>query len=295
MLNLIQATFLGTVLEGVFYGIYCIVFVLYIRVHTSKKCVNKNLLIYPISTLFILCTAFFACDFTQQYITVANLDFNLVAWNLNTTTSVFYSFIDVIAQGVLIYRCWVVWGRKLAVIVVPSILSFVSLATSLTLAAELAVLGPAEVIRPAWFDPVGILSFCLSLAVNTIFTGLLVFKIAKSSMALRNTHTRGIQDLTPLISMLIESGLVLFLTQLIWLVTFSLETSVFNLVSGPVAMIYGIIPTTIVVRVALAGTTNKSTHNKSSNVESNMEFAFDDNLTKRNSSQGPGDSKGTVV
>ena len=50
-----------------FIGLYCIVFVLYIRVHTSKKCTNRNLLIYPISSLFVLCTAFFMLDFTQQY------------------------------------------------------------------------------------------------------------------------------------------------------------------------------------------------------------------------------------
>ena len=86
-LSIIEASFLGTVLEGVFYGnlyyiymydvpmpqcisslgLYCIVFVLYIRVHSSKKCDDRNILIYPISLLFALCTAFFALDFTQEF------------------------------------------------------------------------------------------------------------------------------------------------------------------------------------------------------------------------------------
>ena len=92
--------------------------------------------------------------------------------------------------------------------------------------------------RPGWFNLIGILSFSLSLAVNTIFTGLLVFKIAKASLALRHTHARGIQDFTPLISMLIESGLVFFMAQLVWVVCFSVETSAFNLVSGPITIIY---------------------------------------------------------
>jgi Serpentine type 7TM GPCR chemoreceptor Srz len=89
-LNVIEASFIGTVLEGVFYGkpyyiydvpmlqfisslgLYCIVFVLYIRVHKSKKCDDKNILIYPITSLFVLCTASFVLDFTQEYLTVVS-------------------------------------------------------------------------------------------------------------------------------------------------------------------------------------------------------------------------------
>jgi len=69
----------------------------------------------------------------------------------------------------------------------------------------------------------------------------------------------------------------------------------FNLISGPVTIIYGIIPTTIVVRVAMAGTTNTA-RNKSSNVESNMEFAYTDGNfpSKRVSSTGES-SKETIV
>ena len=76
---------------------------------------------------------------------------------------------------------------------------------SLTLDVELAVLEPQNVTnRPGWFDPIGILSSYLSLAVNAIFTDLLVFKIAKASLALRHTHAKGIPNFTPVISLLIE-------------------------------------------------------------------------------------------
>jgi len=293
-LRLIQASFIGTVLEGLFYGLYCIIFVLYIWVHTSKKSDDRNLLIYPISLLFVLCSAFFALDFTQQYLTVAKGQANsLLVWNLNISTSAIYAFIDVVAQGVLIYRCWVVWNKKLAVVVVPSILAIISLAASLTLVGGLVVFGPQIVAnRPGWFNPIGILSFSVSLAVNSIFTGLLVFKIAKASLALRHTHARGFQDFTPLISMLIESGLVFLMAQLIWVICFSVESAAFNLVSGPITIIYGIIPTTIVVRVSMAGPANKA-GNRSTNVESNLEFAYTDDSTKIISSRG--ESKETIV
>ena len=53
-------------------GLYCIVFILYFRVHASKKCEDKNVLIYPITALFVLCTVFFALDFTQEYMIVVS-------------------------------------------------------------------------------------------------------------------------------------------------------------------------------------------------------------------------------
>ena len=88
--GLIEANFLGTVFEGIFYGnllykydvpvpqvisslgLYCIIFVLYLWVHTSKKCDDRSILVYPISSLFVLCTVFFVLDFTEEYLTVVS-------------------------------------------------------------------------------------------------------------------------------------------------------------------------------------------------------------------------------
>jgi hypothetical protein len=111
--------------------------------------------------------------------------------------------------------------------------------TSLTLVGAMSLHGPQiRESRPVWFDPIGTLSFSLSLAVNAIFSGLLVFKIAKASQALRQTQTRGIRDFTPLISMLIESGVVFFIVQLVYVVCFSIESVGFDLISGPVTIVY---------------------------------------------------------
>jgi hypothetical protein len=89
-LALIEADFVGIVVEGVFYGnlyykydvpmaqfisslgLYCIIFVLYLRVHASKNCDDRSILIYPISSLFVLCTTFFALDFTVEYLSVVS-------------------------------------------------------------------------------------------------------------------------------------------------------------------------------------------------------------------------------
>ena len=112
-------------------------------------------------------------------------------------------------------------------------------AASSTTVGELAVLGPQNAEnRPGWFTPIGSLSFSVSLAVNTIFSGLLVFRIAKVSLALRRAHARGMLDFTPLISTILESGLVLFMVQLVLLICFSNGSTAFYLTGGPITMIY---------------------------------------------------------
>jgi hypothetical protein len=301
----LDAAFIGTVFEGVFYGLYCIVFILYIRLHTSKKRDERNNLIYPLSSLFVLCPAYFLLDFTQQYLYILHTDTTPnLQWHLNTSTSAIYGFIDFIAQAILIYRCWIVWSQKWIVIVIPSILALISLGTSLALVGELGALGVENGNNtPAWFTPVGDLSFSLSLAVNAIITGLLVFKIAKASRALRNSLARAprraLNDFRPLVSMLVESGIALFAIQMVWVVCFSTESSGFYLVGGPIAMIYGIIPTTIVVRVGLGHSYDSQTLS----VESNMRFAYADensptkisgNTCHWNSAISRADSKETV-
>ena len=71
---------------------------------------------------------------------------SLLVWHLNLGTSAIYSFVGVVAQGVLVRRkpknlefsshspsdipLLVVWNQKLAVVVVPSILAFISLSKS---------------------------------------------------------------------------------------------------------------------------------------------------------------------
>ena len=108
---------------------------------------------------------------------------------------------------------------------------------------ELGALGVENANNsPAWFTPVGDISFSFSLAVNAIITGLLVFKIVKASRALRNSLTRvqhrTLNDFRPLVSILIESGIALFAIQLVWVICFSTQSSGFYLVGGPIAMIY---------------------------------------------------------
>lgn len=237
---------------------------------------------YPIVALFVLCTVFFPLDFTQQFITIfRGGPQQTVPWDLNLASSTIYSLVDFISQSVLIYRCWVMWGHQVSIILLPSMLALTSLATSLGLVAELSLL-QNDLLNPnipTWFFPMGVASFSLSLTVNTIVTGLLVLKLIllhrEVTNALPTSSIRRGNELLPIISLLVESGMFTFMGQLVWVVLFRLQNTGLNSVGSPITMIYGITPTVIVVRVAMG--TSYDNHTKP---ESTMRFTINEHRVR---------------
>ena len=88
--------------------------------------------------------------------------------------------------------------------------------------------------------------FFISLVVNAIVTALIVYKIITvyndirgiNSNVQANAHGNGQRNLYPLISILIESGLITFVGQLAQPIMYNSVTEAFPLVNGCVVMLY---------------------------------------------------------
>ena len=103
---------------------------------------------------------------------------------------------------------------------------------------------------PNWYLPSVTAFFFLSLAVNAVTTALIVYKILSVYNEIRVFHNSNFQagaienlngrrDLNPLVSILIESGLITFVGQLAQCLMFRLASeSAFPLISGVVVMLY---------------------------------------------------------
>ena len=103
---------------------------------------------------------------------------------------------------------------------------------------------------PNWYLPSVTAFFFLSLAVNAVTTALIVYKILSVYSEIRGFHNSNIQGgaidnlngrrgLNPLVSILIESGLITFVGQLTQCLMFRLSSDIsFPLVSGVVVMLY---------------------------------------------------------
>jgi len=266
--------FLGIVLEAVCWGIYAVVFALYLNL---PKASSNRALLYPLSILFVLCTTFFAVDSAQTVLFLLHSSApnnDLITNRTSATTTVLYAFIDFTSQCVLIYRCWVVWNKALFLAIIPGFLALASFATSLALSAGEILLIPVDSTAPTWFIPMGTASFAISLAVNVIITGILILKLAithrESQRTLGRQEGRGL-NLVSIMSLLIESAMLTFIAQLLWVVLFNLQitNNGFDAIDGVVAMTTGIAPTAVIVRVALG----KSYGARASNVvETTMKF-----------------------
>lgn len=96
---------------------------------------------------------------------------------------------------------------------------------------------------PPWTIPLAVSAICISLVSNAIVTGLLVLRIAL-------VHRRYRQDIahagrrlhafqaSPIISILIETGMMTFVSQLIVIIAFGLQNAYALVVASPMIMIY---------------------------------------------------------
>jgi hypothetical protein len=84
--------------------------------------------------------------------------------------------------------------------------------------------------------------FVISLAVNTFATALIVYKIIIIHIEVQQldvqTNGSGIPNLSTLISILVESGLITFAGQLAQSIMYKAATNAFLLVGGSVVMLY---------------------------------------------------------
>lgn len=270
-----EAIFLGTVLEGIFYGIYCVIFALFLNI--QKKSSGSNRLTHALIFLFVLCTGYICLDFTQQFITIFRLNGPTAAnvvQNINITTSMIYTFTDITTQSILIYRCWIMWNRNPLFIIFPTVLALASFSTCLGLTIELIRIGLAGQ-PPVWFFPLGVASFSISAFVNFVVSGLLVLRLVLTHYELKREGTLDYsQALLPLITILVESGIFTFVGQIVWTVLFGLQNTGFNSINGPITMIYGITPTVILVRVAMGTSLGERTKHMTSTIRFNDVKSF---------------------
>jgi len=208
---------------------------------------------------------------------------NKIVYRLGIVKVTAFACCDFIAQSILIYRCWIVWGYSIHVVIVPVFLAFAFLA--LWIAG--GTTSPPSIVQdqflvPAWSNILVMTSLTLSMTVNALVTGLIVSRIfkvfqeVKISMAdNQSLWGTGGRTLQRVIFIMIESGMALFSIQLARLVVniVSLDgvddSGFFVIIVSIHQMLNGITPTIILVRVSMG----LSFHDESSIVEATCSIA----------------------
>jgi len=96
--------------------------------------------------------------------------------------------------------------------------------------------------------------FTLSLVENALATGLIISKILivhRNNRAKEN-YAKGLgRDIVPIISILIESGMLTFVAQLVQIFMFKFANDEYPIIGGPAVMLYGISTAIVLVRVEM--------------------------------------------
>jgi len=253
---------LGFYLEGFFLGLYSGLFAIYLRYRAFKQDQGrnnaKNIFFFAICVLYASSVAIIFLDIA---IVLVNIDRIVVC--LQISQIIVFACCDFIAQSILIYRCWIVWSCNLHVVIIPSFLAFAFLVIWIVggIAPDATMQGQLS----TWVitQSTGV---ALSMTVNTLVTGLIVFRIFRVFQQVKGI-TGGARHFPSIIFILIESGMPLFFIQLARLVLDFVMTdaanNAYNFVISIHPMLNGITPTIIMLRV-LMGT---SFHSKNSLLE----------------------------
>ncbi|KAF8808265.1 hypothetical protein BYT27DRAFT_7189152 [Phlegmacium glaucopus] len=278
------------VVEGFLFGAYTGGFVLYLYLHamnTLKASDAKRILIYPLCMLYGLSAVNFAFDIKDTLIVFGFVieTSRELCLHFTVTKVVISSFYFLISQSILIYRCWIVWGRRTSVAIIPLLLAFTALGTTLS-----QIRGETCISKvPSLYK----VNRCLYLAIDGLVMGLIVLKIVMVYLGVRpvmaySGRENKFRPLVFIFFIVIESGSVLFAVQLCYVIlslqpvlnsTGLLADSFITNILTQVPL-NGIIPTIILVREALGMSYNGTTP-LSQTIES-LHFAHNDTSVNSN-------------
>jgi len=262
--------FIGLCIEWFLYGLYSGIFAMYLQ-RPQNKSRTASIIFYALCVLYVLSTVNVVIDLVANIPVTGKYYLQLESFTLYIPIlqTILNGCCDFLAQCILIYRCWIVWGQTISVVIVPSFLAITFLVTWLAAAGATSFV-QGQLLETSWGGPpMVITSFTLSMTVNTLVTGLIVFKIFKVFLQVKAATTSverilgttaGGTNLRHVIFIIIESGMALLAVQLARFVFYVL----YNLPSESEStsdayfifitineMFNGITPTIILLRVSM--------------------------------------------
>ncbi|KAJ7457392.1 hypothetical protein FB451DRAFT_1047355 [Mycena latifolia] len=280
--NTDQATFLGFALEGIAYGkspsvharqtilvhylgVNVILFGVAISVLARRTPMGKTSKLPMLAVtclMFSLCTVHYSLNFNNVYngLMVKVRPHISEETHLLAGADMLFAITDFFSQLILIYRCYLVWGKTIWVIILPVLVAFASVACGIALIGLVLSINPTAPQAPAAIVPIGDAAFAMSLILNFMTSTLIVGRIWYMS---RQSRIQGIPhsktSIQRAIEIIIESGLLFLAAQFVFVVLFAIAHPAQAVVEPVATQIYGISPTLIIVRVGMGASYEQTT------------------------------------
>ncbi|KAJ7201914.1 hypothetical protein GGX14DRAFT_655258, partial [Mycena pura] len=252
------------VIDSFIYGIYSVLFFQSVQILITRRCANYKLHLGCMVILFFLSTVHVIIAWAWAFITDTATTAIYEVFSLENPQPALYGPDDpffvhhfaplikatytiaiTVADGILIYRCYVIWGHSWRVVSVPAVAYFCTIIGGIV--GILPFSGEAERASVA---------VCLGM---TFFTNVLaaslaagrIWWICRRAFFLLNRDSR--RKYSGLTASLLESGLIYPASLLITIIVFFATVSPVSVLICMAALyhIVGIAPTLIIVRVGL--------------------------------------------
>jgi len=263
------AALIGFACEAVLWGAYSILFVVSLIILARRRDENLgNPVAYLNVLIFLSCTTHFALEFNHFYTTLGATE--LVNGYANETTQLMgadflISWIDLLGDLILIYRCWMVWDNNYYVIVLPLLSSITGFCCMISALDILLAVNPTAPSPPAEVFSLGLAAYVLPLCTNVIVTSLIVYRIWSTSRAIPGAPIQIGQGVTRrAIMLIIESGAIYLAVQLVFVALFAMKSPAEAILAVIAVQTYGIAPTLIIMRVGLGISSENSSNTMTS-------------------------------
>ncbi|KAG7089810.1 hypothetical protein E1B28_011459 [Marasmius oreades] len=252
----------GLAAEGALYGIFLSLFTVCTRDLWRRRRRRKTTLSWPMVVagflLILLATARFIVDCANISVAFIHHDPRSarIAYLQDVTQPLFTAKHMILIVSLLIgdsfvnYRCWVVWGRNIWVIILPASISFLSFGSGCYLMWAYSNLPNQTVLQEStWLK----MLFALSLVANAVATSLLAYRIWSVNKRLQDMVTKESESsLTPVIRIILESGALNVAYLFAYVMAIGLSSQGLELISEMATPLTGIIFSTVILRVAHA-------------------------------------------
>lgn len=257
-------------LESVLYGVYFVLFVGCIKVLISKRRrrAGGNLrLILVSSSLFVLITWHEVIDAIRLYMSYKRSETNTGAdlYYANVTsmlsvmkTSVY--LVETLASDLFIlYRCYIVWNASVAIIAFPVLLYIADIGTGIAAVYTLTLFKQRQdAVFNLEQERVTNSFFSCTLAVNSVCTGLIAYRIWRTQRQTRDAKMGS--NLTHVSIIVVESGAIYLSVLACNVAAFVLKSNLFNIFLDVTSPTIGIVFSLIIVRVGLGISSEETRH-----------------------------------
>jgi len=186
--------------------------------------------------------------------------FGDVSVSVNVVKIAIHTVNSVVGDGVVVWRCYLVWGKSWRMCIIPIALLIGSTAAGL---AQTIAFARAKNDHNAFAEVLEITNgfvFGLSLATNVVVTILISLRIWYITRQVRPLtaagEAAGLFKYWKILSIIIESGMIYSAALVCEITLYFLNSNSFYIIYDPIGQLTGIVPTMILVLVGLGLTTH---------------------------------------